>query len=387
MGDQSTGSVRQPGAMSGRDPRGPYRTVTPLELFFDLVSVVAVGRAAESLHHAITENHVLEGVAGYAAVFFAIWWAWTNWTWFSSAFGNDDTIYRISAFVQIFGALVLAAGVTRAFEGDFSIAVGGYAIMRFALVGQWLRVAAVNPGMRPTALRFAAGITGVQILWIARLAIPGVWGGVAFVVLCVVELAIPWWAEQARVIPWHPHHIAERYMVFSMIVLGETVLALTIAVSSGMTAGAPFSVPALGGVSGFAIVCSMWWLYNARLTHRLLHGNRQAFIWSYGHYFVLSSIAAFGAGLAAIVDLKVGPLSAFPVVTVRGAVAIPVALFLLSVWFVHIRPHHPQPACSASYLVAALLVLLVVFTPIPLELTALIMIGAVFATELTRGDA
>jgi hypothetical protein len=74
------------------------------------------------------------------------------------------------------------------------------------------------------------------------------------------------------------------------------------------------------------------------------------------------------------------------VAAVRWAVAIPVALFLISVWFVHIRPHRPRSAHSASYLVAAVLILLVVFTPTPLELTALIMIGTVFATELTRGD-
>ncbi|AWS47471.1 low temperature requirement protein A [Streptosporangium sp. 'caverna'] len=386
MSDQPVDSARQPGAMSGRDPHEPHWTVTRLELFFDLVSVVAMGQAVEGLHHAIIGGHVLEGVAGYAAAFFAIWWAWVNWTWFSSAFDNDDTIYRISAFVQMFGALVLAAGVARAFEGDFGIAVGGYAVMRLALAGQWLRAAATNPGMRPMALRFAAGIAGVQILWIARLAVPGVWAGVAFVLLCLVEMVIPWWAERERITPWHPRHIAERYMLFSVIVLGGTVFTSMIEVSSGVTAGAPFLMMILVGVSGLAVVCSMWWLYNARPAPRLLYDNRQAFIWSYGHYFVFASIAAFGAGFAAIVDLKIGPLSDFPVMAVRWAVAIPVALFLISVWFVHIRPHRPRSAHSASYLVAAPLILLVVFTPTPLELTALIMIGTVFATELTRGD-
>ncbi|MFC7646887.1 hypothetical protein ACFQX6_44850 [Streptosporangium lutulentum] len=52
----------------------------------------------------------------------------------------------------------------------------------------------------------------------------------------------------------------------------------------------------------------------------------------------------------------------------------------------HIRPHRPRSALSASYPVTALLVLLVVFTPLPLELTALIMVGAVFAVEVTQGD-
>ena len=175
-------------------------------------------------------------------------------------------------------------------------------------------------------------------------------------------------------------------MLFGVIVLGGTVFTSMIEVSSGMAAGAPLLMLALVGVSGLAIVCSMWWLYNARPAPRLLYDNRQAFIWSYGHYFVFASIAAFGAGFAAVVDLKVGPLSDFPLVAVRWAIAIPIALFLLSVWFVHIRPHRPR--CRPQRLVSGggLLILLVVFTPTPLELTALIMIGAVFATELTRGD-
>jgi low temperature requirement protein LtrA len=358
-----------------------------LELFFDLVFVVAVGQATASLHRAIVENHVLEGVAGYAAVFFVVWWAWVNWTWFSSAFDNDDTVYRISAFVQMFGALVLASGVREAFEGDFRIAASGYAIMRFALAGQWLRVAVLNPDVRAAALRFATGITAVQILWIARLAVSGVWSWVAFVLLCVVELIIPWWAERARAMPWHPRHIAERHGIFTMIVLGELVLASTLAVNSGTAEGAPFAVLALVGVSGFAIVCSMWWLYNAWPAQSFLRDSRDAFVWSYGHCFVFFSIAASCSGFAAIIDLKVGPLSAYPLMVVRGAVAIPIALFLLSVLFIHIRPHRPHFAYSASYLVAILLVLLTMLTPLALELSALIMVGTVFATELTRSDA
>ncbi|MFF5208393.1 low temperature requirement protein A [Streptosporangium sp. NPDC000396] len=387
MSDQPIRQVWRFGTMSARDPHEPHRVATTLELFFDLVFVVAVGQAAASLHHAIVGHHVLEGVAGYAAVFFAVWWAWVNWTWFASAFDNDDPIYRISTFTQMFGALVLAAGVSEAFEGRFGIVVIGYAIMRFAMVGQWLRAALSNPGVRPAALRYAAGITALQILWIARLAITGAWAWTAFVVLVVAELTLPWWVERVRPTSWHPHHIAERYTLFTLIVLGEAVLASTLAIKSGMTAGAPALSLALVGVSGFAVVCSMWWLYTARPAHRFLHDNRYAFSWGYGHYVVFSSIAAFGAGLAAIVDHKVGRVTDVSTLVLGGAVAVPVACFLLSVWFVHIRPHRPGPACSASYLVAAPLVLLAPFTPVPLELIALIMISAVVATELTRDDA
>lgn len=84
--------------MNPRDPRAPHRVSTPLELLFDLVFVVAVSQASITLHHEIVENHVAEGVVGYLMVFFAIWWAWMNFSWFASAFDTDDWLYRLTTF-------------------------------------------------------------------------------------------------------------------------------------------------------------------------------------------------------------------------------------------------------------------------------------------------
>ena len=77
----------------------------------------------------------------FPLVFFAVWWAWVNFTWFASAYDTDDAIYRLSVFVQMAGVLIFAAGIPRAFaDQDFGIVVLGYVVMRFALVAQWLRV-------------------------------------------------------------------------------------------------------------------------------------------------------------------------------------------------------------------------------------------------------
>ena len=102
--------------MTARSPHEPHRASTPLELFFDLVFVVAIAQAASGLHHAIAEAHALAGLVGYLMVFFAIWWAWMNFTWFASAYDCDDVPYRLAVFVQIAGALILAAGVPAMFE-------------------------------------------------------------------------------------------------------------------------------------------------------------------------------------------------------------------------------------------------------------------------------
>ena len=89
--------------MTSRDTDEEHRASTPLELLFDLCFVVAVSRAAALLHHAIAADDAGSAVVSYVLVFFAIWWAWMNFTWFSSAYDNDDVLYRVGVFVQIVG--------------------------------------------------------------------------------------------------------------------------------------------------------------------------------------------------------------------------------------------------------------------------------------------
>ena len=80
------------------------------------------GRAGQrGLHHGLVEGHVARRrSSAFPLVFFAIWWAWMNFTWFASAYDTDDVPYRIAVFVQMTGVLVLAAGVPRAFEDQTS---------------------------------------------------------------------------------------------------------------------------------------------------------------------------------------------------------------------------------------------------------------------------
>src|SRR5215208_2229886 len=145
--DQADGADHRAGTagawyrpMVARPTDEEHRTATALELFFDLCFVVAVAQAASALHHQVAGNHVRDGVVGYVMVFFAIWWAWMNFTWFASAYDNDDVVYRLLTMVQITGVLILAAGVPRAFEHrDFDIVFVGYLVMRAGLVALWLR--------------------------------------------------------------------------------------------------------------------------------------------------------------------------------------------------------------------------------------------------------
>lgn len=202
----ATGSLRR--VMCGRDPGEKHRASTPLELLFDLTFVVAVSQAASGLHHTLADDHAGSGLAAYAAVFFAIWWAWMNFTWFASAYDTDDVPYRLLTLVQMAGVLVLAAGVTHVFDdADFTLVVAGYVVMRLAMVTQWLRAAREHPAGRDAALRYAAGVTMVQVGWVARLWAPDAMAWPTFVLLAAAELAVPAWAEfRGGPTSWHPPH-------------------------------------------------------------------------------------------------------------------------------------------------------------------------------------
>jgi low temperature requirement protein LtrA len=368
--------------MTARRADEAHRAATPLELFFDLCFVVAVAQAAGVLHHDLTAGHFGHAVGSYAFVFFAIWWAWMNFTWFASAYDTDDDYYRLATLVEIAGALILAAGVPRAFDGDFLIGTVGYVVMRLAMVGQWLRAAREDPSRRATALRYAIGVAVVQVGWVFRLAFDEPWYVYIGLALIVAELVVPIWAERAEVTTWHPQHITERYGLFTLIVLGEAVLGATIAiqVAADKSHGIDADLLILAG-SGLVLVFSMWWLYFDRTAQAMLGSMATAFIWGYGHYFIFASTAAVGAGLAVAVD----GLSGHAHVThlQKGLIiGVPVAVWILCVWWLHAYPLLRGPVVAASPIAAAL-VLAAAWTPASVPVIAAIM--AVLATITTWG--
>jgi low temperature requirement protein LtrA len=370
MTDQATSPWYRP--MRARRPDEPHRASTPLELLFDLCFVVAVAEAAAELHHAIAEDHLGQGVYGYLTVFFAIWWAWMNFTWFASAFDVDDVPYRLTTLVQIAGGLVMAAGVPAAFErSDFAVITAGYVVMRLAMVAQWVRAARSDPDYRPVAATYAVGITVVQLGWVARLLLPDGLLVPSFFVLVAAELAVPALAERRARTAWHPEHIAERYGLFTLIVLGESVLSATIALEAAFAESEhPVALITLG-LAGLVVLFSMWWIYFEQPAHERLTSLRASIRWGYGHYAVFAAAAATGSGLAVAVDVdrhvaQVGTLPA------AFATTVPVAVFVLVVWLLHLD-HRQIGAVSAAFPVAAILIVAASFGPAPVHVTALVM--------------
>ncbi|MEU5387468.1 low temperature requirement protein A [Kitasatospora cineracea] len=368
--------------MRARDRRESHRVSTPLELFFDLCFVVAIAQAGRELAHALAEGHYAAALTGYAMAFFAVWWAWMNFTWFASAYDVDDVPYRLTTLVQITGVLVLAAGVPRIFEDrDLALGVAGYVLMRLAMVTQWLRAARGESGpARTCALRYAVGISVVQVFWVVLLFLPHGTQGPLFPLGVLVELAVPVWAEKDNQTPWHRHHIVERYGLFTIIVLGETVAAATVAVQAALDEHRAVAELLPIAAGGLLICFGAWWIYFADDSHDHLRDNRQALPWGYGHYLVFASAAAVGAGLEVAAGHAVGTahLSAR---AASAAVTVPTALFLVTVWALHSR-HHKRGAAQAILPLAALSVLAATLAGESAVLIAGLLVALAVATGL-----
>jgi low temperature requirement protein LtrA len=351
--------------MRARATDEPHRASSPLELLFDLTFVVAVAAITAQLAHGIADGHGLEELPAFLQVFFAIWWAWMNFTWFASSYDTDDVPYRLMTMVQMAGVLVLAAGVPTAFEdGDYLAVTLGYLVMRVGLVAQWLRAAVEDPPGRRTALRYAGGISALQVLWVLRLllaeadVLPDGSLVPVFLLLVVLELSVPRWAERARPTSWHPHHIAERYGLFTIILLGESVLAASNGATAAVEAGG-VSGPLLAvGLSALVLLFALWWLYFLEPSGEGLAASRdRSYLWGYGHYGIFAALAAVGAGLEVAVEAAGHAVEASPV-GIGYAVAAPVAAFLVLLWAVHAPIVSPLVIRPAALLGAAGVVVL-----------------------------
>jgi low temperature requirement protein LtrA len=331
--------------MSGRDPHQEHRAATPLELLFDLTFVIGFGIAASEFAHALSEDHLGPGLAGFAFATFAICWAWINFSWFASAYDTDDWIYRLMTMLQMVGVIILSLGIPAVYasiaEGghiDNRVMVAGYVVMRIGLVAQWLRAAKQDPQRRAACLTYAIVVTVAQFGWIASIFVQASVVPTFLMVIALVgfELFGPLLAEKRMGgTPWHAHHIAERYSLLAIIALGEGVVG-TVASISAVVSAQGWSVAAvLVAVAGTGLTFGMWWVYFIVPQSQLLHLRRElSFRFGYMHLVVFAAIVATGAGLhtAAYYVEHHSKLDAVGTVL---SVAIPVAIYIVAVYLLY----------------------------------------------------
>jgi len=375
--------------MTARDAGEQHRAASPLELFFDLVFVVAVSLSSQQLHHLEADGQLGTAVLSYVTVFFAIWWAWMNFTWFGTSFAVDDWLYRVMTIVQMAGVLVLASGITAAMEHqDFTIVTLGYVIMRLAMVAQWLRAAASVPELRRVCLRYAGGIAVVQVAWVLRLLLPPTAGMIAFFVLVFAEVLVPVWAERDGHAPWNAHHITERYSLFTLILLGESILASAGAIIEALQEEEHLAELIAVSVAGLVLAAGMWWVYFSREHSRHIRTLASSIRYGYFHYVIFAAAGAFSAGIEIAVD-DIGHTAELSSIAAHATLTVPVALFLLGIWLLNLRHALTVPG-NALLLIGVGVVGAATFVPTSVGMlftAAAGVVTAVVAVEIGRPSA
>jgi low temperature requirement protein LtrA len=276
------------------------RRATRLELFFDLAFVLFVARCADVLAGEATWH----GALTFAAVLAIGWWAWASTTLYANRFDTDDAVFRLLTLTAMAGVMAMAAAVDHLDGSAARWFTLGYVLVRLALIAGYLRAWRHVPDARPTARLYLIGHALGAGIWLASLAVPApgrywLWG-----VGVLADVVWPTAATRLRdAVPLHLEHLPERFALFIILVLGESVAAIVTGVHDG---GWQPTVIVTGALA-FAAAAALWWIYfdlsGGAAKRRLAAEGEQASkhgvhdFYLYVHLPLAISLAAVAVGL------------------------------------------------------------------------------------------
>jgi low temperature requirement protein LtrA len=280
-----------------REEREATRKVTWLELFFDLVFVAAVSQVADPLR----EHYDVSGLLRFTVLFALIWWAWTGYANFVTRFGADDVSQRLLTLLQMFIVAAMAANADDTLDSRSTAGLAAaYAALRLILIVQYVRARHVSHA-RPLTLRYSAGHGSAALIWLLSAVVPIPVRYWLWMVAFAVDLGTPWVALTHTLrAPPHSAHLPERFGLFTLILLGEAVVA----VMRGMKSQAEWHPQAaITAFVGMGLLFMVWWWYfdvAKAASERPVRTRRdivRLHIWSYSHFPLYLAIVALGVGL------------------------------------------------------------------------------------------
>jgi low temperature requirement protein LtrA len=310
--------------------QSPDRRVTWLELFFDLVFAAAVAQVASPLH----EHYTPAGALRFGILFVLIWWAWIGHAVFSTRFDSDDAVQRVLTLLQMFGVAIMAANAGDALSSRSSAGfAAAYAVLRLVLVFQYWRASRI-PHARGLAGSHAAGYGVAAALWLTSALTPLPGRFVLWVLAFAIDLGTPWLATRHNVaVPPDAAHLPERFGLFTLILLGESVIAVMHGIEHQEYWSAPAAASAFGGM---AVAFGLWWWYfdAARATSpqpvRCREDAIRLNVWSYAHLPLYLGIVIAFVGIRLVVSVAPEPaLDRLQQSILAGALAVAAASLLV----------------------------------------------------------
>jgi low temperature requirement protein LtrA len=350
-----------------------------LELFFDLVFVVAIAQLA----HELVVDHGLGGFATFAALYLPVFIAWQGFSAYADRFDTDDVVFRGVMFLAMLAIAALAIQIPDVSHGESTGFVVAYVILRSLLVALYLRSYVHAPEARPLVGRYAWQYSTAIGIWIVSLALASPSRYVLWGVALAWELSIPLLARRLwEAIPRSPSKMPERLALFTIIVLGETVVVTALGTSGSEWAVSATVVAALG----FLVAAAIWWTYfgsGGEVT--LGHSPASIAVFVYAHIPLLAALTAVSAGISLAIEQSSGSqLDA----GARWALAGGAALYLMCVTVTHasssqgVAVNELRARIGASLALVALALLGAALDPVVFMLAAASVLGGMVVVKL-----
>jgi low temperature requirement protein LtrA len=328
--------------------------VTPLELFLDLVFVLALTQCTALM----AAEPTWEGLAKGLLVLGVLWWSWVGYSWLTSVVDPEEGIVRLVIFATMAAFLVAALCVPEAFDDEGLLFACAYGVVRFSQIALYLVASRDEPELRRAVWGLAGGTAvGVGLILAASFT-DGALQGAMWAIALLLDMGEPYLASAEG---WKlvPRHFAERHGLIIIIALGESIVALGVGATTGVDAGVVGAA-----VLGIVVAAALWWLYfdvvalvAARRLSNAAPGRERNEIardsFSYLHFPMVAGIVLLALGLKKTLGDVEDPLKTVPAVAMLGGTALYLLAHVAFRWR-NVHRFSWQRLASAILLVALL---------------------------------
>jgi low temperature requirement protein LtrA len=335
--------------------------VTPLELFFDLVFVLAITQCTALISHHPTWSGLAQGLL----VLGVLWWSWVGYAWLTSVIDPEEGAVRLVMFAAMAALLIVSLCVPEAF-GDLALTFAlAYGVVRVAHIALFMLASPDDDALRHSVLGLAASTAiGVGLLICASL-LDGLPQGALWLLAIVLDMGGPYFfgSEGWQLVPGH---FAERHGLIIIIALGESIVAIGLGASGALNLG-------IGTVAvlGVALAAALWWTYfdvvaliSARRLGEAEAGRVRNELardsYSYIHLAMVAGIVLLAFGLKVAIAHHGDRLDSVPAFALLGGTAL-YLLGLVAFRYRHVKTINRQRLGLAI----VLLILVPVGTAIP----------------------
>ncbi|HEV3002432.1 MAG TPA: low temperature requirement protein A [Solirubrobacteraceae bacterium] len=297
--------------------------VSSLELFFDLVFVLALTQCTQLM----ADEPTWTGVAQALAILTLLWWSWSGYAWLTSTVNPEEGAVRIVMFAAMAAFLVVALCVPEAFGASGGLFAGAYAAVRVAHLLLYALASRDDAELRSSVIALSASTAVAVGLLAAASFADGALQGALWAVAIALDLAGPYFfgVEGWRLVP---SHFAERFGLIVIIALGESIVAIGAGVERGVDAGV-----VAAAVLGIAVAAALWWLYfdvvalvAERRLARAAPGREQNAIardaYGYLHLPMVAGIVLVALGMKKTLGEVGEPLKGVPATALLGGAAL-----------------------------------------------------------------